>query len=302
MADEKYVLATGKEAEYRLKIVNDVHGPDSRDFVGRARQGPEMSVADIGCGVGKMTRELLRQFGPHGEVVGVDISEAQIQQARKAYEGLKNPRNIPRFLAASAYETGLQSDSFDMVYSRFLLMHVARPQDALQEMKRILKPGGTLALEDGDFTTPFCDPPSAAYDRCFALYRLAGERQKADFRIGAKLTALVQDAGFKITAVTAKQPIILSGAAKRLPEWTLEECAPALIAENLASQEEIHALAVELQQLAANERTQFGMAKMTQIIALKSKRIAGLHEGETEMSEDFDAPLPDAFWEGKIKP
>ena len=295
MTDEKYVLATGKEAEYRLKIVNDVHGPDSRDFVGRARQGPEMSVADIGCGVGKMTLELLKQFGPHSEVVGVDISAEQIAQARRHYEKQTNPQNIPRFIMASAYETGLESDSFDMVYSRFLLMHVARPKDALMEMKRILKPGGTLAVEDGDFASPFCEPSSAAYDRCFALYRLAGERQGADFRIGSKLIALVQSAGFTITAVTTKQPILLSGDAKRLPEWTLEECAPALIAASLATQEEIRSLTAELQQRAADERTQFGMARVTQIIAVKSKRIAGLHEGETGMRDDFDAPGFDAI-------
>lgn len=275
MAGEKYVLATGEDAEYRLKIVNDVHGPDSKEFLVRAGlecggQGMGLRVADIGCGVGTMSRYIALvngASGGRGDFVGVDVSEKQIEQAQKLFESA--PEQNARFIVASAYETGLTSDSFDMVYSRFLLMHVARPQDVLKEMKRILKPGGILAIEDGDFASPFCYPPSTAYDRCFELYRLAGEREGADFRIGPKLPNLVLNAGFSLRGVTLAQPVILTGDAKRLPEWTLEEFAPTLIAANLAAQEEIHALTAELQRLAADERTQFGMARLTQIIATK---------------------------------
>ena len=265
--EEKYVLATGADAEYRLKIVNDVHGPDSKNFLKRAGLETGLRAADVGCGVGKMTLYIANTSGPVGEVVGVDVSAEQIEQARKLFEGV--PEERAHFVVASAYETGLESDSFDMVYSRFLLMHVARPQDVLKEMKRILKPGGILAIEDGDFALPFCHPPSASYDRCFELYRLAGEWEGADFRIGSKLPNLIVDAGFSLRGVTLAQPVIISGDAKRLPEWTLEECAPALIATELATQKEIHALTAELQQLAADKRTQFGMARMTQIVAIK---------------------------------
>ena len=175
-------------------------------------------------------------MGPLGEVLGVDSSAGQIEQARKFYEGKQDANVPPQFVVASAYETGLESDSFDMVYSRFLLMHVARPMDVLTEMRRILKPGGVLAVEDGDFASPFCYPPNPAYDRCFELYRLAGEREGADFRIGPKLPNMVSDAGFDLRPFGLAQPVFTKGDAKRLPEWTLEECAPALIAANLATQ------------------------------------------------------------------
>ncbi len=273
ITDENYVLATGAEAEYRLKIVNDVHGPDSKEFLERAGLGrgqtDGLHVADIGCGVGKMTRYLAELYDQSGSIIGLDASAGQIAQARKLFTGV--PETQVRFVAANAYETGLPSDSFDMVYSRFLLMHVARSADVLTEMKRILKPGGVLAVEDGDFASPFCYPPSAAYDRCFALYRLAGEREGADFRIGVKLPNLVAKAGFEVRSLALAQPLLWRGDAKRLPEWTLAECAPALLAADLATQEEIRALTTELQRLAANERTQFGMARMTQIVAYKPK-------------------------------
>ena len=265
--EEKYVLATGDEGDYRLQIVDGVHGPDSRDLLRRAGLRPGLRVADIGCGVGMMTGWIAAQTGSTGAVVGVDVSAKQIEKARQREHAAGRANSF--FVVASAYETELPSDSFDKIFSRFLLMHLARPADALREMHRLLKPGGTLVLEDGDFTTPFCDPPSAAYDRCFALYRLAGERQGADFRIGPQLPSLVQSAGFQDIAITEAQPVITEGDAKRLPEWTLEECAPHLVEAGLAAPEEIRALTTELHRLAAQAGTRFGMARVTQTIARK---------------------------------
>ena len=66
MSDEKYVLATGAEAEYRLRIVNEVHGPDSKEFLERAGLEAGLRVADIGCGVGKMTLYIAKKIGAVG--------------------------------------------------------------------------------------------------------------------------------------------------------------------------------------------------------------------------------------------
>jgi ubiquinone/menaquinone biosynthesis C-methylase UbiE len=164
MADERYVLATGEEGAYRLRVVNSVHGPDTEAFLRRAGLQAGMRVADIGCGIGVLSCWMA---GQGTEVVGVDVSAGQIEQARLAAEreGIGNVQ----FVCAGAYATGLESETFDLVFSRFLLMHVQRPAASIAEMKRLLKPGGILAVEDGDFSAPFCHPPNGAYDRCFDL-------------------------------------------------------------------------------------------------------------------------------------
>jgi hypothetical protein len=61
------------------------------------------------------------------------------------------------------------------------------------------------------------------------------------------------------------QPVFTRGDAKRLPEWTLAECAPALIEAGLATRTEIDALVAEMAAFAADENTLFGMARMTQV-------------------------------------
>jgi SAM-dependent methyltransferase len=224
-----------------------------------------MRVADIGCGVGAMTAWIAREVGPEGEVVAVDISAEQVRKAQEtlAAEGLTNVR----FVTAGAVDTGLPRASFDLVYTRFVLMHLPDPVQALRELRDLVRPGGVLACEDGDFTSPFCEPPSPAFDRCFELYRAIGERRGLDFRIGPKLHRMFLEAGFAAPMVTLAQPVFVRGEEKRLPEWTLQESAPALTEAGLAAAEEIADVAAQMEALAANPSVMFGMARMTQVHA-----------------------------------
>ncbi len=264
---EKYALATGEEAEYRLKIVNSVHGADTEAFLLRAGMKPGLRVADIGCGTGVISCWLAKLAGVDGQVVGVDISEAQIQSARKSAleAGLTNIG----FLSTGCYETGLESESVELVFSRFMLMHVQEPMRAILEMKRILKPGGVLAIEDGDFNSTYAEPPSAAYERMFELYRLIGAKHGEDFLIGRKLYRMALEAGFHSVSARLAQPVFTQGDAKRLPEWTLAEAAPGLLEAGLTNQGEIDSLIRTLAAEAANATTLFAMARMAQVIGVK---------------------------------
>jgi ubiquinone/menaquinone biosynthesis C-methylase UbiE len=264
---ERYVLATGDEGAYRLRVVNSVHGSDTEAFLLRAGLRPRMRVADVGCGIGTISCWIAQQVGPNGTVDGVDISEAQIHQARAAASsaGLTNAG----FQAATAYKTGLERGAYDLVFCRFLLMHLSRPEDALAEMAALVRPGGILACEDGDFSSPFSEPSSQAYARCFELYRAVVAARGGDPLIGPKLYRMFLRAGMRQPEVALAQPVFVQGEAKRLPEWTLEECGPALLEHGMAHQEEIDRVAGELKSLAEDETTFFAMAQMTQVWAIR---------------------------------
>lgn len=264
---ERYVLATGEDAEFRLGVVNRVHGADTERFLTRSGLREGMRVADIGCGVGTVSRLLAGMVGESGNVSAIDISAEQVAkaQARTSEQGIGNIT----YHTANAYETGLPSSDYDLVFSRFVLMHLKEPLAALQEMYRLLRPNGILAVEDGDFDSTYCYPNHPAYQRCFTLYRSIGERTGADFLIGRKLYTLVRQAGFSVGNVSLAQPIFTRGDEKRLPEWTISECAPALIEAGLATPTELETLTQELAELAKDEGVVFAMARMTQIIAHK---------------------------------
>jgi ubiquinone/menaquinone biosynthesis C-methylase UbiE len=91
-------------------------------------------------------------------IIGVDFSGAQVAQARELLPpGFSNVS----FVQASATDTGLPHESFDLVYCRFLLIHLTEPMQALREIRNLLKPGGILVCEDGDLTSAGSEPPSA---------------------------------------------------------------------------------------------------------------------------------------------
>jgi ubiquinone/menaquinone biosynthesis C-methylase UbiE len=265
--DSQYVLATGDEAERRLELVQDVHGADTERLLERAGIAPGHRALDVGCGIGVVTCWMAERVTPGGEAIGVDRSADQIGVAarRAAERGLGNAR----FIAAPASETGLERGAFDVAFCRFLLMHVPTPETIRAEMAALLRPGGVLVVEDGDFEAPYCSPRSPAFDRCFELYRAGVALTGADPVIGTRLANLVMGAGFRHCDVSIVQPVLRHGEAKRLPEWTLLEARDNLVAAGLTTTDEVDAIATQLRVLAADPTARFGMAMMTQVRAVK---------------------------------
>src|SRR5262249_35433604 len=126
----KYALATGAGAVQRLHVLHRVYGPTGKRVLLQAGLREGMKVADFGCGVGVVPRMLAEMVGPSGSVTGIDKDGAQVQQAAAycAREGFPNVN----FVEASACETGLPRASFDVVYCRFLLLHLPDPEACLR--------------------------------------------------------------------------------------------------------------------------------------------------------------------------
>src|SRR3954471_11361409 len=131
-----YVLATGEAAAHRLRILHSLYGPGTRRVLQESGLRAGMRVADLGCGVGMVTETLAELVGPDGQIVGIDSSGAQLAEAR---ERLKGRLHIS-FVEANATDTGLPHESFDLVYCRFLLIHLRDPALALREMFALLQP------------------------------------------------------------------------------------------------------------------------------------------------------------------
>lgn len=117
---------------YRARKVLEIYEP-----------GKEERVLDLGCGWG--TFSLLLAAGVRG-VVGVDFSEKAVSSCRRRADelGLDNVR----FVRADAAETGLASESFDLIIAADLLEHLYPDQtgEVLDECTRLLKRGGRLTV------------------------------------------------------------------------------------------------------------------------------------------------------------
>jgi SAM-dependent methyltransferase len=260
----KYALATGESAAYRLGILHDLYGPGTRRVLLESGLRGGMRVADFGCGVGMVTALLAELVGPQGQVVGIDSSGAQLAQARRRLNGGTNIR----FVKASATDTGLSPGAFDLVYCRFLLIHLREPERALREMFNLLKPDGILVCEDGDLTASGSEPPSAL--NAFAdLWGRLGPTRGLDYTLGRRLFQVVLDAGFPRPQIAFNQPVVARGEHKRFLELSVAEAAPAFICAGLITPRELDHTLVEMRQLARDESVLAVMPRMAQVWARK---------------------------------
>lgn len=103
-------------------------------------------VLDVGCGAGIDTLLAARAVGPHGRVIGLDMTPAMVERTRRhaAEAGLDNVEVREGLMEAMP----LADDSVDVVVSNGVLNLSMRKSRALAEMLRVLRPGGRLALAD----------------------------------------------------------------------------------------------------------------------------------------------------------
>jgi ubiquinone/menaquinone biosynthesis C-methylase UbiE len=265
--DKPYMLATGEKAVSRLDVLERIFGPATRQLLSAAGLCSGMRVAEIGCGIGLTARWVSTQVSPGGSVAGVDSSSEQLHIGEKsaAEAGITNLS----FRQGNAYETGLPRDSFDLVYSRFLLCHLADPAKALAEMSSLLKRGGILVCEDHDDGGIFTEPRTHAYKRLVEISDAVNRSHGLDSYIGLKLHRLFRELGFSQPEAKVNQIALLRGEEKRFWELTLREAAPAILAAHASTSEELDAICEEMRRIAQDESILLMLARVTQVRARK---------------------------------
>jgi ubiquinone/menaquinone biosynthesis C-methylase UbiE len=140
---------------------------DSRPYRQRLYQRVGLAnadrVLDVGCGTGAVTLDIAE--GTRGHVVGIDVDEGKLEEARRLREVLPNVE----FQVADAQDLPFPDGSFDLVTLNIVLVYVRDKERALAEMVRVLRPGGhvlaTLELDyagwltypEGRFVGPFTE-------------------------------------------------------------------------------------------------------------------------------------------------
>jgi len=257
-----YVIRGGLQGRERLRVLARVMQPYSASLFERVGVRAGLDCLDVGCGGGAATLELARRVAPGGRVTGLDIDEEKIRIARSEAEQ-QGVANVDFRVADGTTLRG--AGTFDVVYARFLLTHLADPVAAVRTFREHLRPGGILAVEDIDFSGHFTYPDSAAFHRYGELYCTTVTRRGGDPNIGPRLPLILKQQGFAGVGVHVVQPAGMEGEAKLLSPLTLENIAGAVLQDGLASREEIDDLVQALYAFAADPMTLSGMPRVIQV-------------------------------------
>jgi ubiquinone/menaquinone biosynthesis C-methylase UbiE len=137
-----------------------------------------------------------------GEVVGVDMSDSQVQLAarRAAEHGVRNAR----FRTGDAYALPFDDGQFDAVFSHALLEHLREPLRAMRELRRALKPGGVMGVATPDWSGFLVGPLSLALEAALDAFKARQAGNGGDVNVGHKLSQYAVEAGFERVSLEAR--------------------------------------------------------------------------------------------------
>lgn len=196
----------GRPAVGYLDDAADTLAAVKREMLHRLAPEPGRRLLDVGCGNGTDVLELAGRVGPSGEVVGVDVNERAIEEARARGTGTGVPAS---FRIASAYALPFPDGRFDGVRAERMVQHLADPAGAIAEMARVARPGGQVLVADPDhgMWAPDLDDREAA--RTVLTWWFDNIRNPW---IGRRLSGLLRAAG--LAEVQVKPiPVVLDGIA-----------------------------------------------------------------------------------------
>ena len=192
---ETYIHGTEPSEQLRLTTLNRLTNQRFLDFLDVR---PSMRVLEVGSGLGLLAAGVAAA-ADGVTVVGLERSPDQIRAAVKA--------TSVTYVEGDAHDLDFPGGSFDLVYARYLLEHVARPEQVLREMRRVARSGGRVAVCENDISLLRLDPPCPAFEQVWSSFARYQTTLGGDALIGRRLYRLFRAAGFQSIELSVQPEI-----------------------------------------------------------------------------------------------
>jgi ubiquinone/menaquinone biosynthesis C-methylase UbiE len=212
--DKNYIHGSKPREQRRLSNLNDLLNQDCLREL--SLTGSE-AVLDVGSGLGQFTRAMARLVQPKGRVVGIERDSKQLAAARRRAQAAQEA-DLVEWRAGDALALPLKKTEwgrFDVAHARFVLEHVPKPKQVVEQMVRAVRPGGRIVLADDDHQVLRLWPEPPGFAEIWQAYIRAYEHLGCDPFVGRRLVALLHQAG----AQPVRNHWIFFGSCAGAPEF-----------------------------------------------------------------------------------
>lgn len=201
-------------------------------------------LVDVGCGSGELSLELAAMVG---QLLGVDADRAAVSEARTRATSL-GVSNAD-FRVGNIYSLDLPDGHADVVFGHSVLEALDRPDEALVEMKRVLGPGGVVAVASVDYGgLILAGPHEPLLRRFYAIREKLWQVEGANPYLGRNLRGLLDGAGF--ISVEASTTYVCYGTRETVHDFGVgraDDCldawyTTAAMQEGLATSDDLEAM------------------------------------------------------------
>ena len=198
MEQEKnaYILGTDKAELHRLGLQHQVWSSEARRGWELAEFNAGQSILDLGCGPGFCTLDLAYMLGEHGEVIGVDKSQAYIDFLKQST--ILHDLNI-QAICSDFSDMKLDKESLDGAYCRWALAWVSDPEAIIEKVTEALVPGGAFVVQEYyDWSTIQTEPSLPNLDLCIAATLRSFIEQEGKINIGRNIPEYFYNVGLEV--------------------------------------------------------------------------------------------------------
>lgn len=155
---------------------------------------PGQRILDVGCGPATITHEFAVIVGPDGYVHGIDSAPDVVDLARNSTSRSAAAGPVS-FEVGNAEALEFPDNHFDVAHAHQVLQHLGNPIGALKEMKRVVRPGGLIAVRDADYDAMTWYPQPAGMDQWLNTHQAVARLQGAEPNAGRRLLNWAHEAG-----------------------------------------------------------------------------------------------------------
>lgn len=189
---------------YERFFVPAIGQPLANDLIRLAALRPGERVLDVACGTGIVARLASQQVGPNGAVAGLDVNPGMLEVARSITQ-VDRPIE---WHESSAEDMPLPDEAFDVVLCQLSLQFMADKRAALQEIRRVLVPGGRLILNVPGPTAKIFAVLAEAMGRHISAEAAGFVNHVFSLHDATEIQQLLTEAAFRDIAVQANNKLL----------------------------------------------------------------------------------------------